>query len=39
MPQLEPFCFAKLFPLQPKDAHIKEDIFQTIVFLVTFEVL
>lgn len=39
MPQLEPFCFAKVFPLQPKDAPIKEDIFQMIAFLVTFEVL
>lgn len=39
MPQLEPFCSAKLFPFQPKDAPMKEDSFQRIIFLVTFGVL
>lgn len=32
MPQLEPFCSAKLFPLQPQDVPTKEGIFQRIIF-------
>lgn len=38
MPQLEPFCSAKLLPLQPQDVPTKEDIFQKILFLATCEV-
>lgn len=38
MPQLEPFCSAKLLPLQPQDVPTKEDIFQKILFLVTCEI-
>lgn len=39
MPQLEPSCSAKLFPLQPQDAPTKENFFHSIIFLVTFGVL